>query len=264
MGYDGGLSVKIINKELRRIINKYKKTGLFEDSDAFLDMLGAKYKGKTQTVYYEYLDCAYLQRCPKNIDMVLEYLIELFDFYAEDDLDEDEYNEFREELLDNSAIINANYTYVEWIYVHGDWSDAEEKYLYENGSGKYERIPDDDSEEEEQEYSYDFFESKERTTEERWLSSYGKYVEKKPCISFDGTLFVFTGLVSHSDDKDHPIIEKVLKKGGQYRSKVSGVTDYLIVNPSEAGESKTKAAIEQQKKGKNIKIVLLEDLEKVL
>lgn len=59
---------------------------------------------------------------------------------------------------------------------------------------------------------------------------------------------MFTGLVSHSDDKDHPIIEKVLKKGGQYRSKVSGITDYLIVNPSEAGESKIKAAIEQQKR----------------
>ena len=26
MGYDGGLSVKVINKELRRIINKHKET----------------------------------------------------------------------------------------------------------------------------------------------------------------------------------------------------------------------------------------------
>ena len=151
MGYDGGLSIKIINKELRRIINKYKKAGLFENDEAFLDLFGVKYKGKTYTVYYEYLDCACLQRCPKNIDIVLKYLIEFFDFYAEDDIDKDKYNEFRKELIDNSAIINANYTYVEWIYAHGDWSDVEEEmYLYENGSGEYERIPDDDSEEEDQ------------------------------------------------------------------------------------------------------------------
>ena len=74
-------------------------------------------------------------------------------------------------------------------------------------------------------------------------SEFGEYVEKNPSISFDGTLFVFTGFVGHSGDKYHPIIEKVLKKGGQYRSKVSGITDYLIVNPSEAGESKIKVEI---------------------
>lgn len=266
MGYDGGLSIKIINKELRRIINKYKKTGIFEDSDAFLDMLGAKYKGKTQTVYYEYLDCAYLQRCPKNLEDVLDDLIELFDFYAYDELDEDNYEDFRNELLNNRATIDANYTYVEWNYAHSDESDVEEEiYLYENGEETYKIFPEDvELDKHISSSSYNTYEREGFTPTQKWLSAYGRYIEKNPCISFEGTLFVFTGLEFLQDKKEHPIVRKVIEKGGQYRDKVSGVTDYLVVNPAEAGQSKIKAAIEQQKKGKKIKIVLLEDIEKVL
>ena len=42
------------------------------------------------------------------------------------------------------------------------------------------------------------------------------------------------------------------------------MTDYLVVNPSDAGYTKIDAAIKQQKKGKKIKAILLEDLERVL
>lgn len=99
---------------------------------------------------------------------------------------------------------------------------------------------------------------------EEWMRKYGKYLEKDPVIDFNGTLFVFSGLIGHWAEKDHPTVQKVIEKGGQYRSKVSGLTNYLVVNPGHAGQSKIVAATEQLKKGKNIKLILLEDLEKAL
>ena len=95
------------------------------------------------------------------------------------------------------------------------------------------------------------------------MKYYGEYIDHNPVIDFDGSLFVFTGF-GHRDDKDHPIVQKVIEKGGQYRSKVSGLTNYLVVDPRGAGDTKVEAAIEQREKGKNIQIVLLEDLEKAL
>ena len=98
---------------------------------------------------------------------------------------------------------------------------------------------------------------------EEWLQEYGKYAEKDPDIDFNGKLFVFTGLLQEST-KDNPLVQRVIEKGGQYRSRISGLTDYLIVDPRGAGYSKIDAVFEQQKKGKKIKVILLEDLERIL
>ena len=97
---------------------------------------------------------------------------------------------------------------------------------------------------------------------DQWLQQYGEYVEEAPTIDFNGKLFVFTGLLDSS--KDNPIVKKVIKKGGQYRTSVSGLTDYLVVNPRGAGCTKIDDAIEQQMKGKKIKVILLEDLKRAL
>lgn len=100
-------------------------------------------------------------------------------------------------------------------------------------------------------------ENAERNKEE-WLNNYGHAIEKNPDIQFDGKLFVFSGV-----DSDE-VIDAVLKRGGQQRSKISGITNYLVVDPRYCGESKTYNAIEQQKKGKPVKIILLEDLRAAL
>lgn len=97
-----------------------------------------------------------------------------------------------------------------------------------------------------------------------WLSKYRKYLEIEPVIDFNGKNFVFSGLALHSKEKEHPIVKKVIEKGGQYRSKVSGLTNYLVVNPSKAGGSKIEDALDYREDGKDIKIILLEDLEKNL
>jgi hypothetical protein len=88
-------------------------------------------------------------------------------------------------------------------------------------------------------------------------------VASNPDISFIGSLFVFSGF-DHAFEKEYPIVQKVMEHGGQYRSKVSGLTNYLVVDPSLAGDSKMEAAIEQLKKGKSITIVLLDDIERAL
>lgn len=99
---------------------------------------------------------------------------------------------------------------------------------------------------------------------EEWMRKYEKYLEDDPVINFNGSIFVFSGLAGHWAEKDHPTVQKVIEKGGQYRSKVSSLTNYLVVNPGYAGQSKIVAVMEQLQKGKNIKVVLLEDLEKAL
>lgn len=99
---------------------------------------------------------------------------------------------------------------------------------------------------------------------EEWMRKYEKYLEDDPVINFNGSIFVFSGLAGHWAEKDHPTVQKVIEKGGQYRSKVSGLTNYLVVKPGYAGQSKIVAVMEQLQKGKNIKVILFEDLEKAL
>lgn len=106
-------------------------------------------------------------------------------------------------------------------------------------------------------------ESAERAASQ-WMDKYGGYLERNPDIDFNGKLFAFSGLAGHGDEREHPTVQKVIEKGGQYRSKVSGLTNYLVVNPSDAGSSKIIAVMEQRQKGKDIKVILLSDLEAAL
>ena len=96
---------------------------------------------------------------------------------------------------------------------------------------------------------------------EEWWNEFEPYIEVDPEIDFDGTIFAFSGLRS---DRDAPIIQKVIDKGGQYRKGVSGKTNYLVVNPEVPSWGMIETAIEQQQKRDNIKIVLLEDVKKAL
>ena len=105
----------------------------------------------------------------------------------------------------------------------------------------------------------EYAESAEKAAEE-WMQKYEKYITHNPVINFNGSVFVSSGCF----DEDHPTIQVLLEEGGQYRSKVSGLTNYLVVDPRYAGQSKIEAAIEQLQKGKNIKVVLRNDLENAL
>lgn len=99
-----------------------------------------------------------------------------------------------------------------------------------------------------------------------FLKTYGKNIEKNPRIEFRDKKFVFTGLSARryaiGDDTDYA--KMIEDRGGLTRSKVSGVTDYLVVDPAGAGGSKINDAIENQKKGKPVKIIHMDDFRKAL
>lgn len=101
------------------------------------------------------------------------------------------------------------------------------------------------------------------TASEEWLNEYNDYIEQDPAITFEGSKFVFSGF-GHGEELSHPVVKAVLERGGVHRSKVSSLTNYLVVDPAHAGFSKIEAAIDQKENGKNIKIIFLEDLEKAL
>lgn len=96
---------------------------------------------------------------------------------------------------------------------------------------------------------------------DNWMEKYSEHVEYNPTIVFEGKKFVTSGIYG---DEEKNIKQKISEFGGINRTQVSGVTDYLIVKPYSAGESKICSAIEQAEKGKGIKIILLEDLEKAI
>ena len=94
-----------------------------------------------------------------------------------------------------------------------------------------------------------------------WMRAYGHLVVTDPKNDFSEKIFVTTGLTVAP--ADHPEIQKIFAQGGIYRDKISGKTDYLIVEPETAGMSKIEAVIEQRKKGKKIEVILINDLKKM-
>ena len=135
MSYDGGLSIKVVNSELLKMLKDHLKRGTFDGSEAIPDWIGTKHKRMTVAVDYEYWDCAYIDVCPRSLTQVLDAVIELFDEYADDISDRSAYNLFKSELKNNAAKINGSYKYVEWVYAHDD--DTEETFRYENGVESY-------------------------------------------------------------------------------------------------------------------------------
>lgn len=98
-----------------------------------------------------------------------------------------------------------------------------------------------------------------------WLRQYGQYVEKDPQIVISGSKFVFTGITTIADKEAlADEFERMKELGGEEKSAVSGKIDYLVCDPRGAGESKVKKVLELRAKGKNVKIILLEDFLKAL
>ena len=95
---------------------------------------------------------------------------------------------------------------------------------------------------------------------ETWMNTYDDLLENEPAIQFEGKKFVTSGIY-----RDSAAIEKaIIAKGGVMRSQISGITDYLVVDPRQAGESKSDAVRKKKKEGKPIKLILVQDLQKTL
>ena len=91
---------------------------------------------------------------------------------------------------------------------------------------------------------------------EEWIRKHGSCIEQEPQITFSGKTFVLSGMEALGDEYEISVEEEITTRGGVVRKSVSGKTDYLVVDPRWAGESKVKNAREQQEKGKPVKIIL--------
>lgn len=96
----------------------------------------------------------------------------------------------------------------------------------------------------------------------RWIEQNRNNISKNVPITFNGKTFVFSGVNGLDEWLD--ILKKLTDLGGVERSAVSGKTDYLVCNPMYAGDSKVRHALEQRIKGKDVKIVLLDDFLKAI
>lgn len=88
-----------------------------------------------------------------------------------------------------------------------------------------------------------------------WLRKYGHLIAKAPQITIPGSTFVLSGCESQK------LIDEIEALGGKNRQSVSGLTNYLVVEPVFAGNSKAEAVIAQRAKGKQVEVVLVEALE---
>lgn len=138
---------------------------------------------------------------------------------------------------------------------------AEEPFFTEDGPMQYRYDWPGDDEQEKTTSNSDPIAEK---AAQEWMRTYGSYIETDPVIDFINSRFVFSGLPGDGPEKENPVVQTVIKLGGSYRMTVSGITDYLVVNPSLAGCSKVNAAIKQQENSKKIKIILLDELLRVL
>ena len=265
MSYDGGLSIKIDNPELLSIMKKYRSMGMF-DSD-IVSVLGieASSQKRTLAINYAYLDCAYSNGCPKSFDQLTSSLIKFLDDLLDGYVNKSLYSAFKEELKRSRSTIDNAYKYVDWVYYHPD-SDSleEERFVYESGESKYSYVGEQpaasvDSRfitgtQEFQALSEELQREKDAFHEQEWLKTSGQYLESDIEIKIAGSTFVFSGVY------DEELEKHVLEAGGVVRKKVSGKTNYLVVDPAHAGESKVAHAIEQREKGNLIHVVHVNQL----
>ncbi len=100
---------------------------------------------------------------------------------------------------------------------------------------------------------------------ECWLKEYGEFIEKDPIIVFEQKNFVFqpeAGYVDcdYTDFRLAGTADSLFKEktGGVVSNRVSGKTDYLVIESNNV-DKKLQTAIELKNSGKPVKIVLYND-----
>lgn len=131
MSYDGGLEVKIKNKKLGEVLDEFAERGFFpeEKVQRWREKPAENEWGEPirpnikYTLYYQYLDCAYVSGCPKDIKEVSEYIIDLIYIY-EEEISVENRRELEKRLGEEDIV--KGYKLVNWRYFHPDSGDLEE------------------------------------------------------------------------------------------------------------------------------------------
>lgn len=106
---------------------------------------------------------------------------------------------------------------------------------------------------------------RDRKSEPEFYARYEKYVNDDPDIVISGKTFVFTGMMDNSTAKAEPLVRAIMALGGEYRAKISGKTDYLVMESLDsAGEGKMSEAALQIDKGKPLQLITADSLLKAI
>ena len=72
MSYDGGLSIKVVNSELLKILKDHLKKGTFDGVDPIPHWIGTKHKRMTTAIDYEYCRSLFLHLCLSGTEVSVE------------------------------------------------------------------------------------------------------------------------------------------------------------------------------------------------
>ncbi len=271
--------IRIDNPVLLEILKFYKKCNAFGNSFVS-DCIGKKAKGKEMAWKLSNSELAGILFAPENIHDVLRCIIDVMDegIRNADGYDEIKYDELKGMLEKSKGEIDAGFIDVLWHTKNESYGecapeDGEEiewEYKYAKSIGNELRnifyrggIEAKEARESrlkvEEEQAY-FIRQSEQAT--KWLGDYESYLDDVKVINFKNKTFVFTGLKLsiNVEEMYHSVVSRIVEMGGFCRKNVSGKTDYLIVYPGGAGDTKINDALEQRKNGGVVKIVLWDNL----
>ena len=86
-------------------------------------------------------------------------------------------------------------------------------------------------------------------------------MSKNPKIEFQGKVFVFSNMLTHEEGVEEPIAKAIIARGGEYKNRVTGKTNYLVTESIKTvGEGKMKEAAKWIEKGKDLQVITTNDL----
>ena len=137
MSYDGGLMVKINSQKLGEVLDEFARKGYFNQGSVQRwrekperDSWDRVRKPKVKyTLFYSYMDCAYVEGRPESIDEVAKYITELINVYEEETISNEQLDEILNRLEQDDVV--DNYELISWKYFAPRTGDLDEYYYEE-------------------------------------------------------------------------------------------------------------------------------------
>ena len=115
MSYDGGISVKINNSKLKTMLEESESDGL--NVELFSE-------DKKYDFSFENMDSSTVSGCPKDLDDLKDYILQLIEAFNEED-NYEAYCRFKKEFDVEYPSIKTSFSYVKWVYVPSDYERSD-------------------------------------------------------------------------------------------------------------------------------------------
>lgn len=115
MSYDGGISVKINNSKLKAMLVEAERDGLFIEYFT---------ENEKYDFSFENEDDATVYGCPKDLDDLKDYILQLIEFFQDGKRYREAYCRFEKVFEAEYPNLKDSFTYVSWNYSPGDETRA--------------------------------------------------------------------------------------------------------------------------------------------